>query len=498
MQIREPQACGAGARRRLLPGWLLGVLLWFCAVVAAAQTSPPPLTITCAVAASRAAGPGTAENADTYCAGSTGSVLHGTGELEVVVTKASWQSALSAAQQKPPRAYLFLNGIPSGAPAPAIREHPNGWVSLVYRVGSGDEARDFWTSLYRQHGITPTSDLGVSLGWSAAAPNTAEAGRMPKVRIASDTRLWSSVAVLLLFVVLFLWALFGTDAFRDASPPQWWLDAAQLARTWARRRADVEECASACQQPRSLRCKQGFCLAKEAGEEGAFLRFARLTPYGVGYNKADRPQYTEAAKFAMAGAPVQALSINDTVLGLTLWPTRWSRIRGTFSLARVQTGLWLFFLVASAVYIRLVTGELAGVEPTLVGLVSVSAVTSLASFAVDRNAGGRPFTPSQGFFSDLTTGWDGAQQLHRIQAIAVNTLLLFTGVDAVLHDLAFPKVHDSWLALLGVSGVVQTVGKQVLEKVKPGAQAAFQPSTDNVSASVASAPGPSLPAGRSL
>ncbi|MBK7532928.1 hypothetical protein [Piscinibacter sp.] len=138
-------------------------------------------------------------------------------------------------------------------------------------------------------------------------------------------------------------------------------------------------------------------------------------------------------------------------------------VRATYSLARVQTGLWLFFIVAAGLFMWLVLGELPAAEPTLVGLLGLSAVTTSVSIAVDGNAGGRPFKPSERFLTDLVTGWDGTQQLHRIQALVVNGLLLVVGLEAVVQNLSYPIFDGTWLALLGVSAVAQTMGKQALE-----------------------------------
>ena len=137
--------------------------------------------------------------------------------------------------------------------------------------------------------------------------------------------------------------------------------------------------------------------------------------------------------------------------------------RATFSLSRLQTGIWLFFIVAAGLFIRLVLGELPSPEPTIVALLGLSAATLTVSMAVDNSAGNRPYIQSVGLLSDLVTGWDGSQQLHRVQAIVVNLLLLIIGFDSVIKNLAYPVFDGAWLALLGVSAVAQTAGKQVLE-----------------------------------
>jgi hypothetical protein len=137
--------------------------------------------------------------------------------------------------------------------------------------------------------------------------------------------------------------------------------------------------------------------------------------------------------------------------------------RATYSLARLQVGIWILFILGAGLFIWLVLGALPTVEPTLVGLLGVSAATTAASVAVDSAATNRAFVASRGLLLDIITGWDGGQQLHRIQALLVNALLLAVGFNAVIENLAYPVFDASWLALLGVSGATQTVLKQALE-----------------------------------
>jgi len=138
----------------------------------------------------------------------------------------------------------------------------------------------------------------------------------------------------------------------------------------------------------------------------------------------------------------------------------------TFSLARLQVGLWLFFIVGAATYIRVVLGDLPAVEPTMVGMLSLSAATAFSSTVVGKTTNPNP-TPSVCLLTDIITSPDGTQQLHRVQALLVNVLLLAVAVDAVIQDLAFYKFDGSWLALLGVSGAVQAGMKSAIES--PGA-----------------------------
>lgn len=159
----------------------------------------------------------------------------------------------------------------------------------------------------------------------------------------------------------------------------------------------------------------------------------------------------------------------------------------SYSLARMQVGIWLLFLIASAIYIWLVLGELPTPIPSLVGLVTLSAVTTAASITVDGRLE-RVTRGSDGLLNDLLTGPDGSQQLHRIQALAVNGLLLVASVYAVIDNLSYMEIEGPWLALVGLSGIAQTVGKGALEK-----ETGFPEASKGIQQSLTS-----LPSGRTV
>ena len=71
---------------------------------------------------------------------------------------------------------------------------------------------------------------------------------------------------------------------------------------------------------------------------------------------------------------------------------------------------------------------------------------------------------------DVTTGADGNQQVYRFQAVLVHGLLLGVGVVYVIQYLAYPSFDTSWLQFLGLSGITQTAGKQIVENKSPPTQ----------------------------
>ena len=309
----------------------------------------------------------------------TRGVLSGSGDLVVIVSRKSWDSAMKDGKVSPLKPRLFLNGIPSGTDGSLIGVEPTseGTVLLRFRIAANKTTRAFWMAQYRDRIMTEATPLRVALGWDSTAntlPVDLARAPGPNVRVTTEGQEKAAFITIGLLAAFFLWALFGSDLFRDA--------------------------------------------------------------------------------------PAQAHGSKPAVFSLWTKPVL---KRATFSLARLQTGLWLFFIVAAGLFIRLVLGVLPSPEPTIVALLGLCAATMAVSMAVDSSAGTRPYIKSSGLLSDLVTGWDGTQQLHRVQAIVVNLVLLIIAFDSVIKDLAYPVFDGAWLALLGVSAVAQTAGKQVLE-----------------------------------
>jgi len=160
-----------------------------------------------------------------------------------------------------------------------------------------------------------------------------------------------------------------------------------------------------------------------------------------------------------------------TIIGLALLARSWKPVRAAFSLARVQLAVWFVFAVAAGVFLWIVYGQLPPIDGSLLALLGLSVGTAGISVAVDKNSGGRGYSPSQGLLLDLVTGFDEKQQVHRYQAVVVNLLLLFVGISHVQQQLTYPIFDATWLALLGVSGVALGVGKQLLEDKAQAGQA---------------------------
>jgi hypothetical protein len=129
----------------------------------------------------------------------------------------------------------------------------------------------------------------------------------------------------------------------------------------------------------------------------------------------------------------------------------------------VQLGLWTLFAVAAGAYLWVIYGDLPDIEGSLLVLLGLSAATTTLSLATDQGNPNVRFSLSQGFFTDLVTGWDDKQQLHRFQSVVVNLLLLIVGAVHVYTQLSYPIFNPNWLTLLGISGLGLAAGKKYVE-----------------------------------
>lgn len=405
-------------------------------------------------------------------------LLTGSGMVTVFVSKDSFASATATAKLGANQIRLYLNGFDQGLDAPLVSQEPRGkdLVALKFRVRQGDENKRMWTALYQSNGITAEVPLRIGLGWSSVglvgqAPDNVQ--DIYGLRIAGGLSLlvaWGCVAVLFVGAG---WMLFRTDTFRDAPTPGFWSDAVSMRRELV----------------------VAGLLNRRAGS-GPHLTVAMLrakvfgaTSYGSSYasDQAAEARYLKAAVLALKGGNIAEESMADAVIGLAIATQRWKVPRATYSLGRVQVGVWFLFAVATGVLLRVVYGQLPVLPGSMLALITVSAATAVASYSVDVNAGPRPYVISTGLFTDLVTSFDDKQQLHRFQALVVNLLLLGVGAIQVAQELAYPTFDATWLAFLGVSGAALAVGKQMTEGagvVDPNKVAADDANKKNANASL--------------
>ncbi|MGH9420902.1 MAG: hypothetical protein ACRD3J_13080 [Thermoanaerobaculia bacterium] len=123
-------------------------------------------------------------------------------------------------------------------------------------------------------------------------------------------------------------------------------------------------------------------------------------------------------------------------------------VRQPYSLARVQMAWWFFLLVVGYVFLWLVTWARNSIEPSLLGLVGISAATALAAVAVTPSG---PPVATSGFWHDLVSDDRGNVALDRLQIIVWTLVLGGVFLNSVLWDLTMPEFSATMLALMGIS-----------------------------------------------
>lgn len=128
--------------------------------------------------------------------------------------------------------------------------------------------------------------------------------------------------------------------------------------------------------------------------------------------------------------------------------------RRPYSLARMQAAWWFFLVLASYLFIGMITGDYSTtITGTVLVLVGISAGTSVGSAMIDA---GKPLpavanTPTcQGWWKDILSDSDGVS-IHRFQIAGWTLVLGVIFVVQVYQGLAMPTFDTTLLSLMGIS-----------------------------------------------
>jgi hypothetical protein len=125
-----------------------------------------------------------------------------------------------------------------------------------------------------------------------------------------------------------------------------------------------------------------------------------------------------------------------------------------YSLARTQMAVWFVVILASYMFIWLVTGELDSLTSTVIGLMGISAATAVAGTTMTSNAAqptaANPAPAPRGFFKDILS--DGKSvSLARLQIAAWTVILVIIFLRSVYQELTMPQFDATLLGLMGIS-----------------------------------------------
>jgi len=140
--------------------------------------------------------------------------------------------------------------------------------------------------------------------------------------------------------------------------------------------------------------------------------------------------------------------------------------RKPYSLARTQAAVWFFLILASYLFIGLITGDYSStITGTVLGLMGISAGTAIGSSAIDFHPVAKPApaavpAPVVGGAAPVSSGiwWldilsDGKKGVtfHRFQMASWTLVLGIVFIQQVYDGLAMPDFSATLLGLLGIS-----------------------------------------------
>lgn len=143
-----------------------------------------------------------------------------------------------------------------------------------------------------------------------------------------------------------------------------------------------------------------------------------------------------------------------TLIALLLLARKTSLLKnskdGPYSLSRTQMAIWTWLILNGYFVLFVMTWDPAvDIPVSVLGLLGISAGTSLAAGMVDQATPGTQNAPSNGFWKDIT-GNEGVS-LHRLQLIAWTAVLVFVFAAQVLTKMTIPDFNPTLLGLLGLS-----------------------------------------------
>jgi hypothetical protein len=141
---------------------------------------------------------------------------------------------------------------------------------------------------------------------------------------------------------------------------------------------------------------------------------------------------------------------------LNYWQDRKKRKYKPYSLARFQMAVWFFLVIASFLFIWLISGASDTITGSTLALIGIGSGTALGAAAIDMTSqsnGGGPSTPieSKGFFTDILTDSANGVSFHRFQMFVWTFVLSILFIYSVWDRLSMPEFSATLLALMGIS-----------------------------------------------
>jgi len=125
-----------------------------------------------------------------------------------------------------------------------------------------------------------------------------------------------------------------------------------------------------------------------------------------------------------------------------------------YSLSLFQMSFWFFLVIASYVFMWMITDELDTITDSVLALIGIGAATALGAALIDKNktapAPDEPGGTSRGFLNDVMSDPTGVS-LHRFQMFVWTLVLGVIFLGSVYKNLEMPQFSATLLGLMGVS-----------------------------------------------
>ncbi|MBK6290148.1 MAG: hypothetical protein IPF59_00115 [Ignavibacteria bacterium] len=136
-------------------------------------------------------------------------------------------------------------------------------------------------------------------------------------------------------------------------------------------------------------------------------------------------------------------------------------VNAPFSLAYVQMAFWYVIVVASSIFLWLVTDVLVPFPPSVLGVLGVATITGLTAAAYDAKVDRKllsidrdspeVYKQSQGFIKDIVRDNTGTASLARVQMLVWTILFGLYYLTKVYQSITIPDIDDSMLVLMGLT-----------------------------------------------
>jgi len=125
-----------------------------------------------------------------------------------------------------------------------------------------------------------------------------------------------------------------------------------------------------------------------------------------------------------------------------------------YSLSLFQMSFWFFLVIASYVFMWLITDELDTITDSILALIGIGAATALGATLIDQKkaapAPNEPGGTTKGFLNDVVSDPDGVS-LHRFQMFVWTLVLGVIFIGSVYKNLEMPQFSATLLGLMGIS-----------------------------------------------